>query len=108
MLPEECFSAEHSSLEFEEETSADFGLDEVANAPAAWTIGRRFEEFYGLEDRLREQYGPTLRLAALPDRKTTLQLLQAGRNTRALLDTHRVHFERFLQHLVVQVQDVPH
>ncbi|KAL3087260.1 hypothetical protein niasHT_020523 [Heterodera trifolii] len=90
--------------------------EEEEELPKVWTVGHRCEEFFALEDRLREYLAitnggnnnnnsSTFRLVngnALPDRKTTLQLLHNGRNNRALLETYRIHFERFLQQLLQQ------
>uniref|UniRef100_A0A914H4C2 PXA domain-containing protein n=1 Tax=Globodera rostochiensis TaxID=31243 RepID=A0A914H4C2_GLORO len=116
-LPDECYTATKvpsrmpSASSAAEEVDEDFGdadnfqEEEEEDLPKVWTVGHRCEEFFALEDRLREHCGNTFRLgnsSTLPDRKTTLQMLQNGRNNRALMETYRIHFERFLNQLLQQ------
>lgn len=110
-LPEECYTQQPKLSLAKERSIEDYDSDDLEgeeeddSLPRVWTVFHRYEEFYALEDRLREQYGNTLRMSTLPDRRPTLQLLQLGRNNRTLMESHKAHFERFLQQLLQQVDD---
>lgn len=78
-------------------TDSDSGLDLEA-LPASWSIGRKYDEFYTLEDKLAEFHGDTVRLGLLPDKKP----MQA--RSRAFMETQRVHFGRYIQALIQQAR----
>jgi hypothetical protein len=99
-LPDDYFISK--SMEATEQQDINLTNDEFDEK--IWMIGHRYEEFYALEDKLRDYYGSALRLSTLPDRKTTLQLLRLGSNGRILMESHRTNFERFLQQLLQQVK----
>jgi hypothetical protein len=77
-------------------SDSDSGLDLEA-LPSSWTIGRKYDEWFALDERLVEFHGSAVRLGLLPDKKP----MQA--RSRAFMETQRVQFERYLQALIQQV-----
>uniref|UniRef100_A0A915E1V4 Sorting nexin-14 n=1 Tax=Ditylenchus dipsaci TaxID=166011 RepID=A0A915E1V4_9BILA len=73
----------------------DFNDDDLLT-PNQWTIGRKYDEFFFLEEKLREFHGNSVRLGLLPDKK----VFKA--KNRSFMDAHRPFFERFLQTLMLQ------
>lgn len=61
-----------------------FELDEAADdeeeegnddiLPTTWTTYRKYDEFFQLEEKIREFHGNSLRTAGLPDRKAFLSV----------------------------------
>ena len=76
--------------------SGDEFLDEDIASTRLWTIGRKYDEFFTLEEKLREFHGNSVRLGLLPDKK----VFRA--KNRSFMDAHRPFFERFLQSLLQQ------
>ncbi|KAI1727248.1 PXA domain-containing protein [Ditylenchus destructor] len=61
-----------------------------------WTIGRKYDDFFTLEEKLREFHGNSVRLGLLPDRK------MFRTKNMSFMDAHRPFFERYIQTLLQQ------
>uniref|UniRef100_A0A7E4V7W4 Sorting nexin-14 n=1 Tax=Panagrellus redivivus TaxID=6233 RepID=A0A7E4V7W4_PANRE len=61
-----------------------------------WTLARKYEEFYTLEQQLIRFHGPATKLGTLPDRN----IFQP--KNRAFMDTQRQVFESFVQALCLE------
>ncbi|KAI1727972.1 PXA domain-containing protein [Ditylenchus destructor] len=63
---------------------------------SSWTIGRKYDDFFTLEEKLREFHGNSVRLGLLPDRK------MFRTKNMSFMDAHRPFFERYMQTLLQQ------
>jgi hypothetical protein len=79
----------------EEESELERQIDEfeaLSQLPKAWSIARSYDEFHVFDRRLRSHFGSNSQpFALLPDRKMMCQ------RTKPFLESHRKHFEAFLQ-----------
>ncbi|KAH7702064.1 PXA domain-containing protein, partial [Aphelenchoides avenae] len=64
--------------------------------PKIWTLGRKYDEFYVLDEKLREFHGNALRLERLPEKKPFRA------KSRAFMESQRTHFERYVRNLGAQ------